>query len=421
MIRQRLNNSKGRSTGLTYELAKGEDLMLSYMARLRDPTGKYYHAGIKPDNGLARGGNFDYLFGRDSLIFSWQTEGYDINITKDTLETLAKVQGKEKGKYGEEPGKIIHEIPSFRKPNINWLIPGKRYYFSVDSTPLFLIRMSSYVGRTCDESLWKSAASAVRWILDYGIIDGLLRYRKPAKEKGLQSQSWKDGIGSLTDSVVGPIAIAEVQGYAYAALSSSVIQKMIGKYDPELAARMATAARMLKDKFNTEFWSAKDNFFYLSIDGNNQKLMKVASNAGQLLFTGIIGRERAKAIALRLTKPDMWTRFGIRTHSINEPDFDEFSYQRGSVWPHDNWIIAMGMKRMGFTKIYKQIRAAVVECFLETGSAPEYLPVAPDGSLISLSDPRLSSPPCNPQAWTVGAMLYFFREIRAEAAARCSG
>ncbi len=401
------------------QIKSGIEAMHRYMLTLKDKSGDYYHAGIKPDNHLDKGGNFDYLFGRDSEIFALERMDRDTEVARSTLKALSALQGSRTDPLnGEQPGKILHEMPSFNKPNIAWLHQGSPVYFSVDSTPLFLVLFADYYSITGDPAFKQNAVRAIEWMLNYGIRDGFLRYDKPSKGMGLLSQSWKDGIGNALEDLASPVAIVEVQGYAYAALSSRTLQSMAAESDPTLAARMKTAAAKLKERFNREFWSEKDQFYYLAIDGDGNKVMKIASNSGHLLYTGIMVREQADAVVKRLFMPDMITKYGIRTHSELEPDFNPFEYQRGSVWPHDNWMIAMGLKKLGYNAEYSRLRDMVLEVWNDFESAPEYVPVGAGSnnrSAIELDDQRLVSPPCNPQLWTVGAILYFLEELGQEA------
>ncbi|MCL4365164.1 MAG: hypothetical protein M1569_00925 [Candidatus Marsarchaeota archaeon] len=388
------------------------------MDMLRSPKG-YLYAGLP---------KFEELFGRDSLIAAWQLLDYDPNIAKSTLRELSKFQGQHSNpETGEEPGKIPHELRELDekgageekyfeslKSGVNWWRPGTPYYFSVDSTPLFLITFAEYYNRTHDgkllEELRPNLVSAIRWMLDYGIRDGMLRYSMPNDGKGLKSQSWKDGIGNLLEKIASPVAVVEVQGYTYKALKAMVpIIRRMGM-DAQLVQRMEDDAVALKRKFNEEFWSSQDNFYYLAKDGKGAGIMRITSNPGHLLFTGIVDKEYADAIVSRLFSPEMITAYGIRTHATSEPDFDEHAYQLGSVWPHDNWIIAQGLKSMGYGREYAMLRNAMLNMYEDLGHCPEYVPISKGGLLLDLNDLRLASKPCIPQAWTVGAVINLMME-----------
>ncbi len=384
------------------------------VARLTHPRG-YLHAGLP---------KFDEIFGRDSLITMLQLLKSQPEIARSTLIALAELQGTKVDPItGEEPGKILHEFSEIEnkgleslKGSIGWWKSKVPYYFSIDSTPLFITAFAEYYSMTKDEELlcklWPNLVAAAKWILDYGITDDLLRYGKPANGNGLQSQSWKDGVGNMMDKIVGPVAVVEVQGYAYHALRAFAKLAEYGN-ENELSSRSLTASEKLKARFDRDFWSEKDKFYYLAIDGNGDKIMKVTSNPGHLLFTGILDKSHAEAVVKRLMQPDMLTEYGIRTHSSLDVDFDEYAYQLGSIWPHDNWIISKGMKRMGFKSEYFIVRDSILRAYEELRSTPEYWSAARNGRLIKPEE--LKEPPCDPQAWTAGTMIHYLQEILYEA------
>ncbi|MCL5420042.1 MAG: hypothetical protein M1354_04165 [Candidatus Marsarchaeota archaeon] len=380
--------------------------LTSEIDRLRSHDG-WLNAGIP---------KYNRLFGRDAAISAWQLLRYDPEIARSTLLELARLQGtKNDPETGEQPGKILHENTAVAIPGISWLRPNRPVYFSIDSTPLFLILAGKYYEATGDKmtlrKLQPNLVSAAKWILDYGMSSGLVRYDKPAGGKGLQSQSWKDGIGVLMDTLEGPVAVVEVQGYAYCALRSTAAI-LAGFADGALAVRMKEAAVLLKKRFNEEFWPPGADFPYLTIDGMGRKQAAITSNPGHLLFTGILNADQASRIVSRIFKPDMFTRCGIRTHSAASPDFDEYAYQLGSVWPHDNWVIAQGLKSAGYPWHYDAIKRAVSGALVGMGSSPEYMPIGFNGSAMGLADSRLVSPPCTPQAWSSGALADFLTEVR---------
>ncbi len=378
----------------------------------------YLHAGLP---------KFDELFGRDSIVAAMQLLDHDPEIARRTLSELARLQGKRlDGTTGEEPGKILHELRELDdkgavdekqfediKSGVGWWKPNVPYYFSVDSTPLFLTLFAEYYNKTHDDKtlheLLPNLVAATKWILDYGIKDGLVRYDKPQHGSGLQSQSWKDGVGNLLDMIVEPVAVVEVQGYAYHALKS-MEQILAGAGEGNLSGRMLAAAGTLKKRFNEEFWSPTDQFYYLAIGGDGTKIMRRTSNPGHLLFTGIIDKVSADAVVRELFSPGMITAYGIRTHASDATDFNQFAYQLGSVWPHDNWMIAKGLKAMGYKAEYNRLREATLDMYEDLKCCPEYVPVSKGGLLIDLNDARLVSPPCVPQAWTVGAVINFMLE-----------
>jgi glycogen debranching enzyme len=355
------------------------------------------------------------LFGRDSLIASWQLLELRPEIARKTLETLAFYQGKEINyKTGEEPGKIIHEYYPKETPDdwwkkykahIKWLKRGEPVYFSVDSTPLFLILLKKYFDLKKDKNFlkktWPNAKSAINWMINFGGLDkGFLTHEKRNPEEGLMSQSWKDGWGGPIEKMASPISVVEVQGYAYLALLSAAELAKTMK-EPFLEKDLEQRAKRLKKFFNEKFWLNSGKFFVVAVDGKSQQQKIITSNPGQLLFTGICEPKKIKAVVKRIFKKDLWTSFGIRTHSAHELDFDPFSYQRGTIWPHDNWIIAQGLKENGFKKEYKKIKTAILASYKKLDYLPELYGVI-DNKIIKIEKA------CYPQAWASGALLNFF-------------
>ena len=377
---------------------------------LVSPEG-YLYAGVPT--------KFMGLFGRDSLISGWQLLDYDSSFAKQALLSLAEIQGQKIDlKTGEEPGKIPHEFYSKNVPEswfsnekngIKWLEKEKPVYFSVDSTPLFLIVAGKYYRSTKDGNLVRQLKSnierAINWILEYGTVNDFLRYNATGKEKGLVSQSWKDGIGVTLNNQKGPVAIVEVQGYTFQAAEE--VKKLAEVLGPsETTDKFVESTQKLKEQFNKKFWMEEQSFYCLGIDGNDNQIKSITSNPGQLLFTDVLGKERVSQIVDRIFQKDMWTPYGIRTHSTLEPDFDPLSYQRGSVWPHDNWIIAQGLIKWGYKKEAKKIREALFGAYQKFGFLPEFYGVTLDNQ-ITFDDDNLEDKPVTIQAWSVGAMINF--------------
>lgn len=347
---------------------------------------------------------FDRLFGRDSLICAWQLLEINPEVCKKTLEILAKFQGKKiNKKREEEPGKILHEtdlkhkfhpeIPKFPFP----------YYGSVDSTPLFLILAGFYYKKTKDikfiKKIFKNILSALNWMINYGDKDGdlFLEYQRK-NENGLFHQGWRDGFEDHL-KIEPPVAIVEVQGYQYLALKKiAQISQVLG--DEKLSKSLFKRAENLKKEFNKKFWMKKEKYFALALDGKKRQKKTICSNPGHLLFTGIIEKNKIHFVVKRLFQKDLWTPFGIRTHSEREPDFDSKSYHLGSVWPHDNWIIAQGFKKLGYKKEYKKIKRALLKVFRKLGFLPEFYGVI-NNKIFEIPTA------CHPQAWATGALLNF--------------
>ena len=351
---------------------------------------------------------YNRLFGRDSLISSWQLLDLDPDIARDTLSFLAKLQAtKLDSQRDAEPGKIVHEYQIGKKFHPAGYFPLP-YYGSIDSTPLFLILISFYFKKTKDEKFikkyWFNALQALHWIFHFGDRDQdlFLEYKRKRKT-GLFHQGWKDSFKNHL-KITPPVAIVEVQGYQYLALIEigKLASKVIG--DKKIGESLLKRAEQLKKKFNCKFWMKDKKYFALALDKNKKQRKAITSNPGHLLFTGIAEKRKEKLVIKRLFQKDLWTPYGIRTHSIFEPDFNPRSYHLGSVWPHDNWIIAQGLKKLGYRKEYQKIKYALLKAYKEIGYIPEFYGVSLKGQIILEG---LELKPCYPQAWAAGAVLNF--------------
>jgi glycogen debranching enzyme len=363
---------------------------------------------LKDRRGFLNAGlpKFNRLFGRDSLISAWQLLNEKPGIAKATLEILSQYQGKViNNEREEEPGKILHEFDFKQKfhPQRHFPFP---YYGSVDSTLLFLILFSFYYQKTKDrrflDSHWENILKAIHWIEEYGDKDKdfFIEYQKKSKN-GLFHQGWKDGFEDHL-KIEPPVALVEVQGYQYLALKE-VANLAEERKNWSLVDELEERAWQLKKKFNEKFWMEDKKYFALALDGKKQQKKSITSNPGHLLFTGIIReKEKIELVVKRLFEKDMFTPYGIRTHSQLEQDFDPKSYHLGSVWPHDNWIIAQGLKKLGYQKEYQKIRKAILRAYKELGYLPEYYGVV-DGKITI----DLPQPPCQLQAWSLGALFDF--------------
>lgn len=364
----------------------------------------------EPEYGYIRAGypRFMALFGRDSVITAWQLIEHEPLIAERTLAILAKLQGKETNLMREEePGKILHEWHP--KPEeykiLPWPLP---YYGSVDSTPLFIFLSFLYYERTTDTkwlaSFWPHIERALEWCERYGDLDGdrFLEYEKK-NPFGLEHQGWKD---SRLDHLElrPPIELVEVQGYYYLALIAAN-ELALAFQNVELATHLRHIAQELKSKFLDAFWSPEKNFFSIALERSRKPDFRVASNPGHLLFTGILDDERQKAdaVVVRLFAEDMWTPYGIRTHAESNLDYDPWSYHLGSIWPHDNWIIAQGLKRLGYREEYQKIKSSLIAAYEAFGEIPE---------LYTYANGKIERIPiaCAPQAWATGALLNFLSE-----------
>jgi glycogen debranching enzyme len=368
--------------------------------RLKAPEG-YLFAGAP---------RYKTLFGRDSLISAWQLIPTDPSIALATLRILASYQGRANdARSEEEPGKILHEHRfdvASQAEQPNWKFP---YYGSVDSTLLFLIVAWEYVHQTGDvrmvTDLWPAIVSAYRWVLAQSDLDrdGFIAYQRK-NPHGLFHQGWKDGSEDHL-RIQPPVALVEVQGYAYAAHRAfASLAKTHGESDSAAAA--AELAERLRGRLNEVFWMQDRGFFGLGLDGSKQLRRAVTSNPGHLLVCGAVEQRRIDSTIARFFRDDLWTAYGVRTHATSEPDFDPRSYHRGSIWPHDNWFLYRGLLAAGRKDEANRIREALLNAYRELGRIPELYAVV-DAELVDLSTgPPGATVRANPlQAWASAGLL----------------
>jgi len=323
------------------------------MAALRLPRQGTNHMVFVPAAGLPW---FVALFGRDTLIVSLQTMIVYPEFAGGALEVLEQYQATERDDYRDaEPGKILHEL---RRGELAYfkLIPHTPYYGTADATPLYLITLNAAWRATGDRSLierhLQAAEACLTWIDKYGDRDGDgFQEYQTRSTAGYENMAWKDSGDSVMypdgTLVRGPKALCELQGYVYDAWL-----RMAEIYDELDNKRRANALRRkaatLFKRFNDAFWDEESGFYAFALDGEKKKVLSVASNVGQCLWSGIIAPERARTVIKRLMRKDMWSGWGIRTLSADHPAFNPYNYQTGAVWPHDNSLIALGMRRYGY-------------------------------------------------------------------------
>jgi len=325
------------------------------MAALRLPIAGTDHMVFLPAAGLPW---FMAPFGRDSLIVSIQNILVYPEFARGSLDVLGRWQSKERDDFRDaEPGKIMHELRYGELAHFK-LIPHTPYYGTADATPLYLVTLHNAWRATGDQSLLErympNAEAALEWIDHYGDRDGdLFQEYQTRSPVGYENVAWKDAGDSMVyddgSPVRGPKALCELQGYVYDAwVRMAEVFDALDK--PDRAAALRTKAAALFKKFNEAFWDEESGFYAYMLDGEKRKVMTVASNPGHLLWSGIVPADRAERVVKRLMAPDMNSGWGIRTLSSDHPAYNPYSYQNGSVWPHDNSLIALGFKRYGFSE-----------------------------------------------------------------------
>ena len=323
------------------------------MAALRLPLKGMDHMVFVPAAGLPW---FVALFGRDTLIVSLQAMIVYPEFAGGALEVLGQLQAKARDDYRDaEPGKILHELRYGELAHFK-AIPHTPYYGTADATPLYLVALHAAWRATGDRALIErhlpAAEACLTWIDEYGDRDGDgFQEYQTRSAAGYENMSWKDSGDAVMypdgTLVRGPKALCELQGYVYDAWL-----RMAEIYDELDNKRRANALRKkaaaLFERFNEAFWDEKSGFYAFALDGEKKPVLSVVSNVGQCLWSGIIAPERAEKVVKRLMREDMWSGWGIRTLSADHPAFNPYNYQTGAVWPHDNSLIALGMRRYGF-------------------------------------------------------------------------
>jgi glycogen debranching enzyme len=358
------------------------------------------------------------LFGRDTLITSIESLLVRPEFALAALDVLGSLQARERDDYRDaEPGKIMHELRRGELAHFH-LIPHTPYYGTADATMLYLIVLHMAWRVTGDLALLHAhlatAERCLEWIDRYGDRDGDgFQEYQTRSSAGYENQGWKDAGDAVVNPdgtpVHGPKALCELQGYVFDAwVRCAEIFDAVGQ--PDRASSLRGKAAALFRRFNEAFWDEPSGFYAYALDGDKRKVLTVASNPGHCLWSGIVPKERAARVVERLMQPDMWTGWGIRTLSAHNPAYNPHSYQNGSVWPHDNAIIASGFRRYGHNQEAQQImrdislagsffmRDRMPELYAGIKRAPTAFPVQYLGANV-------------PQAWAAASIFALLQVV----------
>jgi glycogen debranching enzyme len=397
------------------------DLHRIYHRSLIDLAALRFRPDTMPDSSLPAAGLpwFMALFGRDSLITSYQALPFAPELCRTTLRALAAQQATAFDDFRDaEPGKILHELRHGELTHFRER-PHSPYYGSADSTPLFLVVLDEYERWTGDRALVRelepAARAALTWIEQHGDLDGdgYIEYRTRNPRTGLANQCWKDSWNSVAHPdgslAKAPPAVCEIQGYAYDARRRTARLARECWNDSTLADRLDADADALRDRFNRDFWLDDAGFYALALDGDKQPVRSLTSNIGHLLWSGIVPERQAERVAGHLMSDRLFSGWGVRTMADGQMVFNPVEYHNGTVWPHDTGIIAAGLARYGYREEASRLAVATLEAAWHFDyRLPEvFVGYSREGIGVPVAYPTA----CSPQAWATGTPLLLIRVL----------
>jgi glycogen debranching enzyme len=398
-----------------------EPLRATYRRSLVDLAALRFSPPIAGGRALPAAGLpwFMTMFGRDSIFTSLQALPFTSELAATTLRALGDWQGARSDDFrDEDPGRILHEL-RYGELTAFEERPHSPYYGAVDATPLYVVLLDEYERWTGDRGLVREleieARAALAWIDDYADLQGTgyVWYRRRNEDSGLENQCWKDSWDSISfrdGTLPGfPRATCELQGYAFdAKVRGARLAREIWK-DPELADRLEREAADLKRRFNRDFWVEDGEYYALALDPDGRQVDSLASNNGHLLWSGIVDKSKANAVARHLLGERLFSGWGVRTLAAGEARYNPIGYHTGTVWPFDNSFVAWGLRRYGFKDEAATVAAGILEAaeFFD-GRLPEAFGGYPRRQT---KYPVQYPTACSPQAWSTGAPLLFLRTM----------
>ncbi|HEV3351685.1 MAG TPA: glycogen debranching N-terminal domain-containing protein [Acidimicrobiales bacterium] len=362
---------------------------------------------------------FMTMFGRDSILTSLQALPFTSELAATTLRELGMRQGTRVDDFrDEDPGRILHEM-RYGEMTAFEERPHSPYFGSADATPLYVVLLDEYERWTGDAKLVRElgdvARAALHWIDAYADLqgNGYIAYERRNTETGLENQCWKDSWDSISyrnGTLPGfPRATCELQGYAYdAKIRGARLARRVWR-DPDLADRLENEAAQLKRRFNRDFWVEDGEYFAVALDPDGRQVDSLTSNNGHLLWSGIVDKSKAKAVARHLMGDRLFSGWGVRTLAVGESRYNPIGYHNGTIWPFDNSFIAWGLRRYGFKEEAAVVAAGILEA---SAYFDGRLPEAFGGYPRSMTMYPVQYPTaCSPQAWSTGAPLLLLRTM----------